>query len=99
MVIYNLAYLNHCQSGQCTEGVWIKSKPISNLQDAAQIYVYVCMCLFYAGTDPRGDHGIAGYRGKFVGTMGSHSKHGEAYSEATKVVMVYFEAFTSAFSP
>lgn len=92
-VICNLAYLNHYQSGQCTEGVWIKSKPISNLQDAAEALSRY-MCLFYAGTDQRGmpSRGI-------VGTMGSQSKHGEAYSEATKVVMVYFEAFASAFSP
>lgn len=37
-----------------------------------------------------GNHGIAGYCDEFVGVIGSHSKHGEAYSEATKVVMVYF---------
>lgn len=95
-MICNLAYLNHCQSGQCTEGVWIKSKPISNLQDAAEAlsrYMYDVFIL--CRHRPAGNHGIMSSRG----IVGSQSKYGAAYSEATKVVMVYFEAFASAFSP
>lgn len=40
----NLAYLNHCQNGQCTEDVWTKSRVVSNLEDVAEALPR-CICM------------------------------------------------------